>query len=152
VQAAATGEGKLEKDGVSGISEEDKKDDERTLVRFEPIPTQNLSHSEDFYPSTAINALLKQLCDMKMAPQHQEVITALMYIFKDLKLGSVHYLSVTMPVLLSVMRHSEETLQAFIVREIIDLVRIVQVCFAMCRCSAALLIQVTCWIVLLLAA
>ena len=40
MQAAATGEGKLEKDGVSGISEDDKKDDERALVRFEPIPTQ----------------------------------------------------------------------------------------------------------------
>lgn len=126
MQAAATGEGKLEKDGVSGISEDDKKDDERTLIRFDPIPTQNLSHSEDFYPSTAINALLKQLCDMKKAPQHQDVITALMYIFKDLRLGSVHYLAVTMPVLLSVARHSEEALQAFIIREVIDLVRIVQ--------------------------
>lgn len=127
MQAAATGEGKLEKDGVSGISEDDKKDDERALVRFEPIPTQSLSHSEDFYPSTAINALLKQLCDMKMAPQHQEVLTALMYIFRDLKLASVPYLPVAMPVMLSVARHSEETLQAFIIREVIDLVRIVQV-------------------------
>lgn len=126
VQAASTGEGKLERDGVSGIAEINKQDEEKSMIKFEPIPMQNLAHSEDFYPSTALNALLKQLSDMKMAPQHQEVITALMYIFKDLKLGSVQYLQYTMPVLLQVVRMSEETLQAFIVRQLIDLVRIVQ--------------------------
>lgn len=126
VQAASTGEGKLERDGVSGIAEINKQDEEKSTIKFEPIPTQNLAHSEDFYPSTALNALLKQLSDMKMAPQHQEVITALMYIFKDLKLGSVQYLQYTMPVLLQVVRMSDEMLQAFILRQLIDLVRIVQ--------------------------
>lgn len=126
LQAASTGEGKLERDGVSGIAEINKQDEEKSMIKFEPIPMQSLAHSEDFYPSTALNALLKQLSDMKMAPQHQEVITALMYIFKDLKLGSVQYLQYTMPVLLQVVRMSDETLQAFIVRQLIDLVRIVQ--------------------------
>lgn len=126
LQAASTGEGKLERDGVSGISEISKQDEEKSVIKFEPIPMQNLAHSEDFYPSTALNALLKQLSDMKMAPQHQEVITALLYIFKDLKLGSVQYLQYTMPVLLQVVRMSDEGLQAFIVRQLIDLVRIVQ--------------------------
>jgi serine/threonine-protein kinase mTOR len=132
LQSALTGEGKLEADGVRGMPGEQPL--AQALVKgavadslLDPLPSVGLmTHSDDFYPKVAINALLKQLRDLKMAPQHSEVVTALMYIFKDLKLGSVQYLSSALPVLFSVVRSSEEGLQQFVCRQLVDLVRVVQ--------------------------
>ena len=126
MQAALTGEDKLEADGVRGMPGERQLESEADAL-LDPLPTVGLmTHSDDFYPKVAINALLKQLRDVKMAPQHAEVVTALMYIFKELRIGSVAYLPSALPVLFSVVRASEEGLQQFIFKQLIDLVRIVQ--------------------------
>ena len=131
MQAALSGEGKLEADGVRGMPNEDplagKLLDVKADTVLEPLPTVGLmTHSDDFYPKVAIHALLKQLRDAKMAPHHVEVVSALMFIFKDLQLGSVQYLSSALPVLFAVVRVSEEALQQLVFRQLIDLVRIVQ--------------------------
>ena len=132
-QAALSGEDKLEADGVRGMPGNNRKTLDANAANpadsalLDPLPTVGLmTHSDDFYPKVAINALLKQLRDAKMAPQHTEVVTALMYIFKDLKLGTVQYLPSALPVLFAVVRTSEEALQQFIFKQMIDLVRIVQ--------------------------
>ena len=127
LQAALTGDDKLERDGVRGVHGSGNPLDSEADPLLDPLPTVGLmTHSDDFYPKVAINALLKQLRDVKMAPQHSEVVTALMYIFKDLRLGAVAYLPSALPVLFSVVRHSEEGLQQYILKQLIDLVRIVQ--------------------------
>jgi serine/threonine-protein kinase mTOR len=130
LQAALRGEGKLEADGVRGMPGDEHlaaKPDAELEGILDPLPTVGLmTHSDDFYPKVAISALLKQLRDSKMAPYHQEVVTALLFIFKDLQLSSVQYLSSALPVLFSVLRTSEEPLQQFIFQQLIDLVRIVQ--------------------------
>ena len=48
--------------------------------------------SQDYYPTVAINALMRVLRDPAMATQHDKVIEALMTIFKTLSLASVPYL------------------------------------------------------------
>lgn len=131
MQATLSGEGKLEADGVRGVPGSQPMAphlEGGSASLLDPRPNVGLmTHSEDFYPKVAVSALLKQLRDVKMAPQHKEVITALMYIFKELKLLTVPYLASALPVLFSVMRSSDEALQLFLGRQLIDLVRIVHI-------------------------
>lgn len=65
------------------------------------LPAAGLvTSSEDYYPTVAINALMRVLRDPSLASQHQNVITSLMMIFKALGTASVPYLpKVTGPAL-----------------------------------------------------
>lgn len=104
--ASLSGEGKLELEGV------------RPLRHNKPLPVVGASlvpgtlgaaggedaaadllpaaglvtSSEDYYPTVAINALMRVLRDPALASQHQAVISALMAIFRALGAASVPYL------------------------------------------------------------
>eukprot|EP00983_Pelagomonas_calceolata_P134452 1162062-Pelagomonas_calceolata.AAC.28 len=57
------------------------------------LPASGLvTSSEDYYPTVAINALMRVLRDPAMATQHMKVIEALMTIFRSLSLAAVPYL------------------------------------------------------------
>jgi FKBP12-rapamycin complex-associated protein len=57
------------------------------------LPAAGLvTSSEDYYPTVAINALMRVLRDPALASQHQAVISSLMQIFKALGTASVPYL------------------------------------------------------------
>ncbi|KAJ3194365.1 phosphatidylinositol kinase- protein kinase tor1 [Irineochytrium annulatum] len=60
--------------------------------------------SEDYYPTVAINALMKILRDTSLSVHHTAVIQAVMYIFKTLGLKCVPFLPRIMPPFLSMMR------------------------------------------------
>lgn len=62
------------------------------------------SQSEDYYPTVAINALVKILSDPSLSIQHTAVVQAIMYIFKTLGLKAVQYLPQIMPPLLNMMK------------------------------------------------
>jgi FKBP12-rapamycin complex-associated protein len=105
--ASLSGEGKLELEGVrplrhnapvaavggsfvagtlgAGGTAED--------VAADLLPSAGLvTSSEDYYPTVAINALMRVLRDPSLASQHQNVISSLMDIFKALGAASVPYL------------------------------------------------------------
>lgn len=57
------------------------------------LPAAGLvTSSEDYYPTVAINALMRVLRDSGLSSQHQAVISSLMQIFKALGTASVPYL------------------------------------------------------------
>ncbi|KAJ3215347.1 phosphatidylinositol kinase- protein kinase tor1 [Dinochytrium kinnereticum] len=60
--------------------------------------------SEEYYPTVAINALMKILRDTSLSVHHTAVIQAVMYIFKTLGLKCVPFLPRIMPPFLSMMR------------------------------------------------
>ncbi len=51
------------------------------------------TYLEDFYPATAISALMRILEDQTLSQQHTMVIQALAFIFKSFGIKSVPYLS-----------------------------------------------------------
>ena len=57
------------------------------------LPATGLvTSSEDYYPTVAINALMRNLRDPAMSSHHPQVIRSLFYIFQALHLASVPYL------------------------------------------------------------
>ena len=59
----------------------------------EVLPAAGLvTASADYYPTVAINALMRTLRDPAMAPHHSDVVRALFSIFQALGLSSVPYL------------------------------------------------------------
>lgn len=57
------------------------------------LPAAGLvTSSEDYYPTVAINALMRNLRDPAMSSHHPQVIRSLFFIFQALHLGSVPYL------------------------------------------------------------
>ena len=66
--------------------------------------------SENFYPTVALNALLRVLRDDSMASHHHMVVRSVMYIFRSLGLSCVQYLPATMPVILKVARECGDVL------------------------------------------
>jgi len=57
------------------------------------LPAAGLvTSSEDYYPTVAINALMRNLREPAMSSHHPQVIRSLFYIFQALHLGSVPYL------------------------------------------------------------
>ena len=118
VQAFLTGEGKLDKDGVRGAplqnqTAANKLNNDEILPDLMPSNGM-MTSSEEFYPTVAINALVWQLRDSSMAPYHSDVVSALMFIFRSLQLGSVQYLPQVLPVLFQIIHVSDEALQVWI--------------------------------------
>ncbi|KAJ3103710.1 phosphatidylinositol kinase- protein kinase tor1 [Phlyctochytrium bullatum] len=60
--------------------------------------------SDEYYPTVAINALMRILRDSSLSVHHTAVIQAVMYIFKTLGLKCVPFLPRIMPPFLSMMR------------------------------------------------
>jgi Domain of unknown function (DUF3385) len=64
-----------------------------TEASDELLPSSGMvTSSEDYYPTVAINALMRTLRDPSMSSHHFEVVRSLFYIFKALGLRSVPYL------------------------------------------------------------
>ena len=64
-----------------------------TVYAGDLLPAAGLvTSSEDYYPTVAINALMRNLRDPAMSSHHPQVIRSLFYIFQALHLGSVPYL------------------------------------------------------------
>ncbi|GIL87381.1 hypothetical protein Vretimale_1690 [Volvox reticuliferus] len=130
-QASLSGEGKLEKEGVrplrhggaaaaagggaglvgtsgdTGMAPGDEGGTSGDLLPASGLVTS----SDDYYPTVAINALIRVLRDPALASQHLAVIRALSAIFKALQLNVVPYLPKVLPLLFSVLRGSDEALR-----------------------------------------
>jgi FKBP12-rapamycin complex-associated protein len=82
--------------------------------------------SEDYFPTVAINALLKILRDPSLSTYHNAVIQAFMYIFKTLGMKCVSFLPQIIPTFLSVMRSSPAGMLDFYFQQLSFLVSIVK--------------------------
>lgn len=56
-------------------------------------PTGLASSSEDYYPTVAINALMRMLRDPSLVAHQTQVVKSLFYIFQALGMAAVPYLS-----------------------------------------------------------
>ena len=91
------------------------------------LPSRNLTTaSENFYPTVALNALLRVLRDDSMASHHHMVVRSVMYIFRSLGLSCVQYLPATMPVILKVARECDDVLREFTLAQLTALVAIIR--------------------------
>ena len=61
-------------------------------AEFLSVPAGLSPSAEDYYPTVAINALMKVLRDASLSAHHTAVIQAVMYIFKTLGLKCVPFL------------------------------------------------------------
>ncbi|KAI9000239.1 armadillo-type protein [Gaertneriomyces semiglobifer] len=68
------------------------------------LPMSMSPSADDYYPTVAVNALMKILKDPSLSIHHTAVIQAVMYIFKTLGLKCVPFLPQIMPPFLSMMR------------------------------------------------
>jgi FKBP12-rapamycin complex-associated protein len=99
-QAKATGEGKLSDDGVRGVRAEGAEAGgaERDVFDTDAPPMELLASSgaatssEEYYPTVAINALMRVLRDPALSSHHLMVVRSLMFVFKALGLQCVTYL------------------------------------------------------------
>ena len=93
----------------------------------DPLPSTNLTTASDnFYPTVALNALLRVLRDPSMASHHHMVVRSIMYIFKALGLNCVQYLPAVMPVVINVMNTCEDGLREFMLAQLTALVAIIR--------------------------
>ncbi|KAG2491268.1 hypothetical protein HYH03_010473, partial [Edaphochlamys debaryana] len=131
-QASLSGEGKLEKEGVrplrpgaaaaaaaggGGGMNGDSGDTglaggEDGGAGGDLLPSSGLvTSSEDYYPTVAINALVRVLRDPALSSQHLAVIRALLSVFRALQLNVVPYLPKVLPILFGVLRQGDEALR-----------------------------------------
>ncbi|GBF92738.1 hypothetical protein Rsub_05107 [Raphidocelis subcapitata] len=142
-QASLSGEGKLELEGVRPLRHTAPIG---SLVAGTPgaggaapggtadgdpgadlLPSSGLlTSSEDYYPTVAINALMRVLRDPSLGSQHAAVVASLSAIFKALGTGSVPYLPKVLPVLLAVARGADEPLREYVLEQLTQLVRCVR--------------------------
>lgn len=87
----------------------------------------NISPShEDYYPTVAVNALMKFLKDPSLAMHHTAVVQALMYLFKTIGLKCVPFLPQIMPPFLSMMRTSPSLMLEFYFQQLALLISIIK--------------------------
>ncbi|XP_065870624.1 serine/threonine-protein kinase TOR isoform X2 [Euphorbia lathyris] len=82
--------------------------------------------SEDYYPTVAINSLMRILRDPSLASYHQKVVGSLMVIFKSMGLACVPYLPKVLPDLFHIVRNCDDYLKDFITWKLGTLVSIVR--------------------------
>jgi phosphatidylinositol kinase/protein kinase (PI-3 family) len=86
-----------------------------------------LTHfSDDYFPTVAINALMRILKDSSLTTHHNKVIGAVMFIFRSLGMRCVPFLPQIIPPFLAVMRSSEESVRESLFKELGVLVTIVK--------------------------
>lgn len=96
--AELQGEGKLEQEGVRPQTKEPDAANLSTLPAgdqaLDLLPAVNLvTSSEDYYPTVAINALMRVLRNPGLAGLHSRTVSALFDIIKSMGFGFVQYLS-----------------------------------------------------------
>ncbi|KAM7482395.1 hypothetical protein LguiB_006978 [Lonicera macranthoides] len=82
--------------------------------------------SEDYFPTVAINSLMRILRDPSLSSYHQQVVGSLMFIFKSMGLGCVPYLPKVLPDLFHTVRTCEDGLREYITWKLGTLVSIVR--------------------------
>jgi FKBP12-rapamycin complex-associated protein len=84
-------------------------------------PARRLSPSdEDFYPTVAIQALMRIFRDQALVAHHGMVIQAIMFIFKSLGVGCVPYLRRVVPsLILAVRTCSSSTLREALLKQLV---------------------------------
>jgi hypothetical protein len=94
----------------------------------DPIPVRHLTTASDaFYPSVALNALLRVLRDPSASSRHHAVTRSVMYIFKSLGMTEcVPYLPATVPTILRVIRDCEDSSREFMYAQLAVLVGVVK--------------------------
>jgi FKBP12-rapamycin complex-associated protein len=101
--------------------------DESTRVRSGKPPQSGLSPSSpDFYPTVAIDGLMKILRDSSLSHHSNMVVQAVILIFKHLGLKCVPFLREIVPPMLKVMRACEPGLRDFLFQKLGELVTIVK--------------------------
>ena len=80
----------------------------------------------DFYPAIAIANLVKIINDPNLLSHHTMAVQALTYIFENLKLSCVPFISDVIPSFIAVIRSSEPTFREFLFQQLCKLVAITQ--------------------------
>lgn len=81
---------------------------------------------EEYYPTCAINALLGILRDPSLSLHHQNVVQAIMFMFKSLGLKCIPYFRQIMPSFLLLLNSSEQRFKEFLFQQLALLVSIVK--------------------------
>jgi FKBP12-rapamycin complex-associated protein len=82
--------------------------------------------SDDYFPTVAINALMRILRDPALSQHHSKVIQAVMFILRSLGLKCVSFLHQIIPPFLHVMRHYDSSLRETLFQQLGVLVSIVK--------------------------
>ena len=102
-------------------------DGEGAAALAELLPSAGLTTlSGEYYPTVALNALMRVLRDRSQGHHHMMVVRSLMFIFRALGLGCVPYLPRIIPALLQVLRTCEGGLREFILTQLPSLVAIMR--------------------------
>ena len=88
---------------------------------------QGMSPScEEYYPTVAINNLMKILKDPSLSAHHNKVIQAVMYIFQTLGLRCVSFLPQIIPGIINVMHNCQPSMLKFYLQQLGALILIVK--------------------------
>ena len=111
--------------GDDNYRDDDDDDDENS---HDLLPLMNLTTaSDDFFPTVALNALLRVLRDKSMSSHRHMVVRSVMFIFHNsLGLNCVSYLPTVLPVLFDVMRTCDDALREFMLSELAILVSVIK--------------------------
>ena len=102
-------------------------DGEGAAILAELLPSAGLTTlSGEYYPTVALNALMRVLRDRSQGHHHMMVVRSLMFIFRALGLGCVPYLPRIIPALLQVLRTCEGGLREFILNQLPSLVAVMR--------------------------
>jgi len=112
---------RAEKEGLATEGEDADAPPMELLARSGPATS-----SEEYYPTVAINALMRVLRDPALSSHHLMVVRSLMFVFKALGLQCVTYLPKVMPVLFVVVRTGEDALREFLFEQFTQLVAILR--------------------------
>jgi hypothetical protein len=93
----------------------------------DPIPVKHLTTASDaFYPTVALNALLRVLRDPSVRTRHYAVTRSVTDIFKSLgRAECVAYLPATVPVVLRVIHECDDSGREFMYGQLVILVNVV---------------------------
>ncbi|KAL7994292.1 putative serine/threonine-protein kinase ATM [Plasmopara halstedii] len=107
--------------------DEDSFDFESSLMdsKFELDPTELSPTSEAYFPTVAIHALLRILCEPSLNAHHHGVIQAIMFIFKSLSTQCIPFLKYILPPFLRVLSHGEPRLRESLFLQLTALISIV---------------------------
>ena len=113
---------------TAGDDNYDDDDDDNDENSHDLLPLMNLTTaSDDFYPTVALNALLRVLRDKSMSSHRHMVVRSIMFIFHNsLGLNCVSYLPTVFPVLFDVMRTCDDALREFMLAELAILVSVIK--------------------------
>lgn len=85
-----------------------------------------MTSHEDYYPTVAINALVRVLRDVNMASHHAQALRSLTYIFQALGLQCVPYLPKVLPVLFHSLNGADDSLKQYVFDQLRSIVQVVK--------------------------